>query len=126
MDANITAPTTTLEKSLVTIINKASEGIDNGVSFLSVQLPDVVHQLLTWKMLESLSYNLIAIVLIVLIIKSFKYIGKGDRIQGDYYTYYKETLTHGRDGDSDGRVAMTILGYLILSVAVVNYLNLTW
>jgi hypothetical protein len=44
---NTTTNVTTLEQSLVTIINKASEGIDTGVNFLSAQLPDVVHQLLT-------------------------------------------------------------------------------
>jgi hypothetical protein len=127
MDANTTTTNvTTLEQSLVAIINKASEGVDTGVSFLSVQLPDVVHQLLTWKMLESVSYNLLAIVLIVLMIKSFKYIGKGDRIHGEYCNYYKETLTHNHDGDTDGRIVITTSGYLLISASALHYLNLTW
>ena len=34
-----------LQEALVEIINKATTGIDNTVSFLSDQLPDVVQQL---------------------------------------------------------------------------------
>ena len=43
-----------LEQSLVTIIEKATTGIDTAVSFLSAEIPDVIHQLLMWKMVNSI------------------------------------------------------------------------
>ena len=37
-----------LQQALVKVIEKANSGVDASISFLSDQLPDVVHQLLTW------------------------------------------------------------------------------
>ena len=39
--------------SLVEIINRSLTGIDNAVSFLSVQIPDVIRQLLIWEATKS-------------------------------------------------------------------------
>jgi hypothetical protein len=43
-----------LQNALVAIINKAGQGVDAGVSFLQAQLPDVIQQLLLWKLVASL------------------------------------------------------------------------
>lgn len=42
-----------LQKALAEIISKASSGIDTSISFLSAELPDVVHQVLIWHSLKS-------------------------------------------------------------------------
>lgn len=41
-------------KILVELLQKASNGIDAAVSFSQAQIPDVVHQLLLWNMVDSL------------------------------------------------------------------------
>lgn len=48
-------------KILVELLQKASNGIDAAVSFSQAQIPDVVHQLLLWNMVDSLIKTLIAI-----------------------------------------------------------------
>lgn len=42
-----------LQQAVANIINKATAGVDTAVSFLSTQIPDVIHQLLLWKMVVS-------------------------------------------------------------------------
>lgn len=51
---------------------KASNGIDAAVSFSQTQLPDVVHQLLLWNMVDSLIKTLIAILTIPLVFRFMK------------------------------------------------------
>lgn len=43
-----------LQQAVASIINKALSGVDEAVSLLSTELPDVVHQLLLWKLVDSL------------------------------------------------------------------------
>lgn len=38
-----------LQQALTAILNKTMTGVDAGVSFLSAEIPDVIHQLLLWK-----------------------------------------------------------------------------
>lgn len=54
-------------KILVELLQKASNGIDAAVSFSQAQIPDVVHQLLLWNMVDSLIKTLIAILTIPLV-----------------------------------------------------------
>ncbi|HFV7065255.1 TPA: hypothetical protein ACH902_005312, partial [Escherichia coli] len=54
-------------KILVELLQKASNGIDMAVSFSQAQIPDVVHQLLLWNMVDSLIKTLIAILTIPLV-----------------------------------------------------------
>ena len=42
-----------LQEALLNILNNVTQSVENGVSFLSEQLPDVIHQLLLWKAVES-------------------------------------------------------------------------
>ncbi|HDY5331985.1 TPA: hypothetical protein RQ687_004102 [Klebsiella pneumoniae] len=39
-------------KILVDLLQKASDGIDAAVSFSQAQIPDVISQLMTWKMVQ--------------------------------------------------------------------------
>jgi len=47
-----------LKQALAQILNKATSGIEKSVDFLNAQLPEVIEQLLLWKMWESLVHNL--------------------------------------------------------------------
>lgn len=42
-----------LQQALTAILNKTMSGVDAGVSFLSAEIPDVIHQLLMWKLAEA-------------------------------------------------------------------------
>ena len=42
-----------LQQALTAILNKTMQGVDAGASFLSDQLPDVIHQLLVYKAASS-------------------------------------------------------------------------
>lgn len=53
-----------LQKSLATILEKATHGVEAGVSFLSAEIPDVAHQLLSWKMAESLYIIFLCVLLL--------------------------------------------------------------
>lgn len=59
-------------KILVELLQKASNGIDAAVSFSQAQIPDVVHQLLLWNMVDSLIKTLIAILTIPLVFRFMK------------------------------------------------------
>ena len=43
-----------MQDALAVLINKAVGGIDAASGFLQEQIPDVIHQLLVWKMCEAL------------------------------------------------------------------------
>lgn len=45
-----------MQAALVRLIEKAQSGIDNSVSFLSAEIPDVVHQLLMWHAIRSFAW----------------------------------------------------------------------
>lgn len=42
-----------LQQALTAILNKTMQGVDAGVSFLSAEIPDVIHQLLLWQMAKA-------------------------------------------------------------------------
>jgi len=48
-----------LKQALAEILTKATSGIEKGIDFLSAELPDVIEQLLLWKMWESLVGNIL-------------------------------------------------------------------
>lgn len=59
----------TLTDSLVDIIQQVSGGVKQGVSFLQQEIPDVIKQLLMWKMAESLVVFLLCVLVIAIWIK---------------------------------------------------------
>ena len=66
-----------LQDALATLINKTVTGADAATSFLQQQVPDVIHQLLVWKMAEAgvtiASLILLFIVAFVVFWKWYKY-----------------------------------------------------
>jgi hypothetical protein len=43
-----------LQQALAAILNKTMAGVEAGASFLQAELPDVIQQLLAWKLAEAL------------------------------------------------------------------------
>lgn len=102
-----------LNQAAVVLINKAIEGIDTSVHFLSNELPDFIFQLLLWYWI----YNFIMMIFgggigLYLIIRSFKY-SKDFKQKWDGYKYPPwEVLS----------VLQTVSGIIILMIC----LNLVW
>ena len=61
-----------LQKALVELIGKASNGIDASVSFLSAEIPDVINQLLLWYATKSAVQFFVGILFIAIGVKIFK------------------------------------------------------
>ncbi|HDS0449402.1 TPA: hypothetical protein QDV31_004468 [Escherichia coli] len=123
-------------KILVDLLKKASDGIDSAIAFSQAQIPDVVHQLLVWNMVDSLIKTLIAISTIPLVIWFMKKqckkveIGKFDnegRLWDNGQPKYKPTMIWESDGRLSGFV-LSLVAVLILwfSFIISVVANMTW
>ncbi|HBZ2406954.1 TPA: hypothetical protein OUF85_003545 [Klebsiella pneumoniae] len=62
-------------KILVDLLQKASDGIDAAVSFSQAQIPDVINQLMTWKIVQyGLRIGLFTLLLVVTVWLLKKYL----------------------------------------------------
>jgi hypothetical protein len=61
-----------LEQTLVDAINSTKEGISKGIDFASEQLPEVIEQLIMWKMAEAIVWIVITFIALVVIVKIAK------------------------------------------------------
>lgn len=62
-----------LQQALASILGKTMQGVEAGVSFLSTEIPDVIHQLLVFKMAWSLVlFSAMGSCVLFLIIKGFR------------------------------------------------------
>lgn len=77
---------TTLNDALVDIIQKTQGAVESGVNFLSEQIPDVVHQLLVWKVTEALVWAGLELFLVVVsvffVVKAVAVIKEQCRLEG--------------------------------------------
>jgi hypothetical protein len=73
----------TLQQSLAMVIDKATAGVEAGVDFLSAQLPDVIHQLLMWKAVESFLMFSLSLALFVVIGIMWRYVYKFEKKNAD-------------------------------------------
>ena len=80
----------TLNASLAVIIQKATAGVETGVNFLSEQIPDVIHQLLIWKLAANLFWFVICVVFAtILFIFAYKLFKSGcKQSKYDSHGYY--------------------------------------
>ncbi|SRG66452.1 Uncharacterised protein [Shigella flexneri 2a] len=123
-------------KILVDLLKKASDGIDSAIAFSQAQIPDVVHQLLVWNIVDSLIKTLIAISTIPLVILFMKKqckkveIGKFDndgRSCDNGQPKYKPTMIW----ESNGEISFLILPLAAVFVLWVSFIiavvtNMTW
>jgi hypothetical protein len=54
-----------LEQTLVDTINASKAGIEKGIDFAQAQIPDVVQQLLVWKLTAALVMTAVCILVII-------------------------------------------------------------
>lgn len=54
-----------LQQALAAILNKTMEGVEAGASFLQAELPDVIQQLLMWKLVEAILITIASVVVAV-------------------------------------------------------------
>ncbi|EHS3846806.1 hypothetical protein KV372_003108 [Escherichia coli] len=123
-------------KILVELLQKASNGIDAAVSFSQAQIPDVVHQLLLWNMVDSLIKTLIAILTIPLVFwfmkRQCQRVETG-KIGDEGYSWekgnpkYRPTMVWDSKGDINLLImplvgVLTLWGIFIIGVVT----NMTW
>lgn len=106
-----------LKQAVADMIQAATKSAGEAKDFLAGQIPDVIRQLLMWKMAESIVYCLIGIAMMIIWIKAArKYFAYGKSEEWDF-------------DSSEGMVPATMFGGL-LSVfwlgGTIAFLNTTW
>lgn len=97
----VTPPVVTLQQSLITIIQQVQSGVSAGVNFLSTEIPDVIRQLIVWKLVESV------ILAVASLLASL----------GCAYGIYKSWKNDDMDGDAV--VPITIFGGMFLLAGLI-------
>lgn len=114
-----------LQKSLADILAKVTSGVEAGVDFLSAELPDVVYQLLMWKMLEAgVALVFSTILLVVILVVFIKYSGEGE--EDEAIRRHKITLTHDENGDLSPHIMFTygLAAIVVPFIVAIAYQNL--
>ena len=112
-----------LQQSLSQILEQAVSGVQAGVSLLSAELPDVIHQLLMWKMIESLIWCIGGIAFTVVAIRLFvKNSGRGKEVG----LKYKPTLTHDEQGNLAEWSPALLIPLAIIAIIAIITINITW
>lgn len=118
-----------LQQSLRQILDQAVSGVQAGVSLLSAELPEVIHQLLLWKMIESLVMCIVGITVASATTYIFiKYSGVGTKLNESDLRWrtHKATLTHGTDGDIAPWIPVTITVSVIVYLGCALLINIDW
>ena len=93
-----------LEKALGSIIEKGVAGVEKGVSFLEAQLPDVIEQLLTWKMWELILWDIFILIGCAAciggaVLSNKKHKAAKEAVKNkDRYSYYDDWVIFGVSG----------------------------
>ncbi|EPR0095126.1 hypothetical protein ACUY4G_003133 [Escherichia coli] len=123
-------------KILVDLLKKASDGIDSAIAFSQAQIPDVVHQLLVWNMVDSLIKTLIAISTIPLVFwfmkKQYQKVEIGI-FDNEGWSWEKEKPKYKPTmiWESNGEISFLILPLAAVFVLWVSFIiavvtNMTW
>lgn len=65
-----------LQQAIAMLIEKSLSGINEGINFLSAELPDFVNQLLVWYALSTFIYMVVGITILICMIKYVQYVYK--------------------------------------------------
>lgn len=112
-----------LQQSLSQILDQAVSGVQAGVSLLSAELPDVIHQLLMWKMIENL---ILCAGGIIFTVGAIRWIAKNSGKGKEDGTKYKATLTHDERGDIAPWIPVLIFPLVLIIVIAIITINITW
>jgi len=106
-----------MQQALIKIIEKANSGVDASINFLGDQLPDVVHQLLTWGLLSSVVSCFVCVFVVmagaITLKKTFAAIESAKDKKQTNWAYY--IYSSGITGSIEGGAVMSILLSIILS-----------
>lgn len=112
-----------LEGALVDIIQQVSGGVKQGVDFLQAEIPDVVRQLLVWKLVSALVYAVFGIgVIAVSVALMFKALKKPQPIKPDAHSRYGNyplSLCYDEDGDTHPGILfipLVLTGFIIFGL----------
>lgn len=115
-----------LQQALTAILNKTMSGVDAGVNFLSAEIPDVIHQLLLWKMVESLLIFIGGLILLVIcsvfVYKQTRRVKTGEGTYGSY----KANFVFDSDGDHPGIIGVISVAVFGLGFGIGGICNLNW
>jgi hypothetical protein len=112
-----------LQQALSQILEQTVSGVQAGVTLLSAELPDVIHQLLMWKMIESLIWCVVGILFTV---GSIRWISKNSGKGKEEGRNYKATLTHDERGDIAPWSPILIVPLVIIVAIACFTINITW
>lgn len=107
-----------LQQALAAMLNKTVSGVEAGAAFLQSEIPDVIQQLLMWKLASSVFEFFVWLIVSVLIftfLKS-KWVGRGE-VADAKYSSYSETFTHDSTGSVGGQVVPTAFVLFIASMS---------
>lgn len=104
-----------LQQALTKVIEKANGSIDASISFLSDQLPDVVHQLLTWGLLSS---ALTCVVCILLVIASCVALKKASDGVKESKQNKEDNWAYQHYSSGGGSVEGSVIVIIILSIVL--------
>lgn len=101
-----------MDQALISLIEKSVSAVEEGVTFLSQEIPDVARQLLMWEMVYSLIYFFFGMLLFILPLLAIKKWGGKGQLIGE--GKYRETLTH----DDEGMFDADLVGLVIMVTGV--------
>ena len=119
-----------LKIALTDMVNKVVVVTGQATDFLVAEIPDVIQQLLMWKMVESLVFSTLGLILICIPLLVWKfYCGVGKIVEPETketYARYVPTLTHDSRGDIHAGVVFFVFSSLCLVLVCCSIFNLDW
>jgi hypothetical protein len=90
-------------------ITKATSGIDASVNFLSSEIPEVIHQLLMWKMIEASFVSVVCIIIFISLVKyTRKNSGEKTKVDTNGKTVNCCSMTHDENHDVAPWICLTM------------------
>jgi len=106
------------EQVLGQLLDRALNGIDKAVEFSQAQIPDVIEQLLMWKMIESILWNVAALAIFVVFI-AWQWVCFGKPA----WVYVDENKDNNL---YEGGLGMWFFGSVLLIIVIVIFMNFDW
>jgi hypothetical protein len=118
-----------MQQALIKVIEKANSGVDASINFLSDQLPDVVHLLLTWGLLSSIVSCFVCAVVIVSCVfaikKTLQSIESAKKSKKTNWAYF--VYSHSDDGTLEaGSVLALIFSASAIGVSMIVFIANTF
>ena len=100
-----------LQNALIEIIGKVNSGVDASVSFLSAEIPEVIHQLLLWYAVKSAITSIVAVGLCVVWFLAEKFILK--KLQEHKVEFFEIIVFYGVIGSLVRTIPLAIICVMV-------------